>query len=183
MKTLTKNTRTLCNIAMLTAIAFVLGLYSVRIGLGIKMSFKFLPVFVCAALYGPIGGGICGTVSDVLAFLLNPTGAFLWQYTLIEFLYGVSFGLFFENASGLNKNNVIKALICVTLNTLLLSICANAYVLKDLINRSYIETIIYRMPSTLVNMVLRYVGIFAVLKVMPMLKKAAGFQNNSAKAF
>ena len=47
----------LCNIAMLT-VAFVLGLYSVRIGLGIKMSFKFLPVFLCAALYGPLGGGI-----------------------------------------------------------------------------------------------------------------------------
>ena len=84
----------LCNIAMLTAVAFVLGLYSVRIGLGIKMPFKFLPVFLCAALYGPLGGGICGAVSDVLAHIINPAGPFLWQYTLIEFLYGVSFCFF-----------------------------------------------------------------------------------------
>lgn len=175
-KTLLKNTRMLCNIAMLTAVAFVLGLYSVRIGLGIKMSFKFLPVFLCAVLYGPIGGGICGAVSDVLAFLINPTGVFLWQYTVIELLYGVSFGLFFKNASGLNKTNVIKAILCITLNTVLLSIFANAYVLKNLINRTYIDTIIYRMPSTTVNMILRYIGIFAVLKIMPVLKKAAGIE-------
>lgn len=182
-KKLIKNTRILCNIAMLTAVAFVLGLYSVRVGLGIKMSFKFLPVFICAALYGPIPGGICGAASDAVSYIINPVGAYLWQYTLIEFLYGLSFGVFFKNSSGLNKTNIIKAFICITLNTVLLSIFANAYVLKDLINRGYIETIVYRMPSTLVNMLLRYVGIFVALKIMPVLRKAAGIENNSCQSF
>lgn len=172
---MTKNqlikTKQLCTVAMLIALSFILGAFSLRIGVGIKVSFKFLPVFLCSALFGPLMGGLCGALSDVVSYIVNPVGAFLWQYTLIEFLYGVSFGLFFYKKSGLNVENIIRLVICISINTVLLSTLANAYILKDLIGRTFIETIIYRTPSTIINMLFRYVGIILVLRFMPLFKK------------
>ena len=165
------NTKQLCIIAMLIAISFILGTYSLRIGVGIKVSFKFLPVFLCSALFGPIFGGLCGALSDIVSYLVNPVGAFLWQYTVIEFLYGLSFGLFFYNRSGINFKNIIRLVICITLNTILLSSLANAYILKDLMGRSFYETLIYRIPSTTINMIFRYIGIIFILRFMPIFKK------------
>jgi len=165
------STKKLCIVAMLIAISFILGTFSLRVGVGIKVSFKFLSVFLCSALFGPLMGGLCGALSDIVSYIVNPVGAFLWQYTLIEFLYGVSFGLFFYNKSGITANNIVRMIICISLNTILLSTLANAYILKDLMGRTFIETIIYRTPSTIVNMLFRYIGIILILKFMPLFRK------------
>lgn len=165
-------TKKICAVAMFTAIAVILGAYSLRIGVGIKISLKFIPVFLCSVFFGPIFGGLCGALSDIISYLLNSVGAFLWQYTVIEFLYGLSFGLFFKGAKGLNTKTIIRTILCVTLNTILLTTFADAYVLKDLLGRGYLETIIYRIPSTAVNMVFRFIGIFVMLKILPVIRKA-----------
>ena len=117
------NTKRLCTMAMLIAIAFILGSAAIRIGATIKISFKFLPTFVSAVFFGPLWGGMCGLLSDALAYLINPgSGPYLLQIGLVEFLYGLSYGLFFYKANELNKKNIIKVFICIILNTLILSL-------------------------------------------------------------
>lgn len=166
-------TKKLCICAMLIAIAFVLGSFSLRVGVGIKISFKFIPVVICAVFFGPVYAGLCGAISDILAYFVNSAGGYLWQYTLIEFLYGFSYGLFFKNADKLNKKTIIMTIICVLLNTIVLTNFADAYVLKDLMGRGYVETMLYRMPSTVINMCFRFIGIFVILKFIPSLKKVS----------
>lgn len=160
---------------MLVAIAVILGFFSIRIGSLIRISVKFLPTFLCAALYGPFFGGACSALVDIVSYMITPIGGFMWQYTVIELIYGVVFGLFFKNASGLNAKNVIKTFICLTLTTLFLNTLASSYVLTTLSNRSLLETIITRLPGILVNMVFKYIGIFVILKFIPTLKKHVTF--------
>lgn len=168
------NTKKICTIAMLVAIAFILGALSIRIGAGIKISFKFLPVFVCSALFGPLMGGLCGALADFLSYFLNPgSGAFMPQITLVEFLYGFSFGLFFYKSESINKKNVLKTVICLLFNTLVLSLFAMSFILMDLVGLSYRETFIMRILSSTVTMIVQLFGILALLRYMPFFKKLA----------
>ena len=86
-----------CAIAMLIAITVILGIVSgnLRIGNISKISVSFISVYVAAVLFGPIVGGFVGAAADIVSYFANPTGAYIWQLTLIEFLYGAVFGLFF----------------------------------------------------------------------------------------
>ena len=57
----------LCTVSMLIAVSVVLGAYlTVRIGGGIKITFKFVTVFMSAYLFGPIVGGLVGLLSDII---------------------------------------------------------------------------------------------------------------------
>lgn len=168
----TLNTHKICTIAMLVAIAFVLGALSIRIGAGIKISFKFLPVFVCSALFGPLMGGLCGALADFLSYFLNPgSGAFMPQITFVEFLYGFSFGLFFYKSELITKKNILKTAICVLLNTLVLSLGLMSFILMDLVGLSYTQTFIMRLLSSSVTMVVQFFGILALLRYLPQFKK------------
>lgn len=165
-------TKKICTTAMLVAIAFLLGAASLRIGSGIKISFKFLPVFVCATLFGPFYGGLCGALADFLSYFLNPGGGSLIpQITAVEFLYGFSFGIFFHKCACLNKKNVLKAAICVLFNTLILSLGVMSFILKDLVGLTYTQTFIMRLWSSSLSMVVQFFGIIVLLRYMPTFKK------------
>ena len=163
---MSNKTKTLCSAAMLTALSVVLGIFSVRIGLGIKISFKFLPVFLSAVLFGPLWAGLCGALSDILAYIVNPVGSFLPQITIVEFLYGVSYGIFLYKANSLNRTTACKAVGCILTNAVLLSTFAMAYVLKDLMGMGYWEMLLFRLPSVAVNTLLQFFGIFLTLKIL-----------------
>ena len=168
----TLNTHKICTIAMLVAIAFVLGALSIRIGAGIKISFKFLPVFVCSSLFGPLMGGLCSALADFLSYFLNPgSGAFMPQITLVEFLYGFSFGLFFYKSEQITKKNILKTAVCILLNTLVLSLGLMSFILMDLVGLSYTQTFIMRLLSSSVTMVVQFFGILALLRYLPQFKK------------
>lgn len=165
-------TKKICTTAMLVAIAFLLGAASLRIGSGIKISFKFLPVFVCSALFGPFYGGLCGALADFLSYFLNPGGGSLIpQITVVEFLYGFSFGIFFHKCAYLNKKNVLKAALCVLFNTLLLSLGVMSFILKDLVGLTYTQTLIMRLWSSSLTMLIQFFGIVILLRYIPTFKK------------
>lgn len=170
--TLKTNTQRICTVAMLIAVTVVLGTLSIRVGSGIKISLKFLPVVVCSTLFGPLWGGLCGALSDFISYLLNPAGgAYLFPITIVEFLYGVSFGLFFYKVEEFNKMTVLKIALCVLLNTVVLSVGAMAFILKDLMNMSYMQTLIYRLPSTALNAVIHFCGMILILKYILKFRK------------
>lgn len=102
--------RELTVLGMLTAITVILAIFcTFRIGNAIKIPIKFITVFITASIFGPIWGGIVGALGDVLNSFLVPVGAPIPLITLIEFIYGFIFGLFFYNNS---KNYFIKTVIC-----------------------------------------------------------------------
>ena len=104
-----KKTATL---GILIAITVLLAIYmTFRVGNQIKIPMKFITVFVTGALFGPLSAGIVAAISDVLNAFLVPVGPVLLQITLIEFIGGVIFGLFFFKAKN-NKFYYLRALLC-----------------------------------------------------------------------
>ena len=92
----------------------------------LKIGFSFIPLMFAAYLYGPAGGVIVATVSDLIGAIAMPSGPFFPGFTVTAALSGFIFGLTFHKnlstpkiVAGVIANEVICSLL---LNTLWLSI-------------------------------------------------------------
>ena len=164
----------LCTLALLIAIAVVLAIYgTVRIGGGIKVSFKFIPVFIAAAVFGPIWGGTVGAIADIIAYFVNPVGgAFLPQITFVEFLYGFIFGLFFCNmGSWKGAKAVLRVVFCVLVQIIFLNLGLTTYFLMGLMNMSFDSLLVLRSVSALITLTLEIVILVFLSSYMPSFKR------------
>ena len=112
------NAKRLCILAMLTALTAILAIYgTLRVGNMIKIPTKFITVFITAAIYGPVWGGVVAALGDILNAFLMPVGPWLVQITVVEFVCGFVFGLFFYNA--FNKNYLWRTVLCALVLTVI----------------------------------------------------------------
>ena len=122
-----KSVRTITVMAMLAAVAVILGMFSIELGPFIRIGFSSIPNGIVGYLFGPVTGGIFAGVLDVLKFLMKPTGAYFLPLTLVTVLAGVLYGCFYYKKP-LTFWRVLAAkfvvmLVCnVVLNTLCLSV-------------------------------------------------------------
>lgn len=145
-------TKKICTLSMLIAISVVLGAYlTVRIGGGIKITFKFATVFISARLFGPIAGGAVGIISDIVSYLLSPTGAFLPPVSAIEFIYGFIFGIMFYKKT----LSIPKIIFCAALQMLVINLFITSYVLKPFFGNNYITAVFTRLPTAFLNMAIQ----------------------------
>lgn len=144
--------RKLALIGMLTALTAVIGMYcTLRIGTGIKISFKFISVFVLSSMFGPLWGGISCVISDILSYAVNPVAGFLPMITFSEFLYGFADGLFYYN----KKISASKIIICSLVEIIFINIILTSYFLIPVMGLPYLDMIILRLPSALITLAIR----------------------------
>lgn len=85
--------RTLIHVSILIAAEVVLSrFFSIATPI-VKIGFSFVPIAICAMLYGPLWAAACGAIADFLGALLFPIGAYFPGFTLSAALTGVVFGL------------------------------------------------------------------------------------------
>lgn len=164
----------LCALAMLIAISVALAVYcTVRVGSGIKIPFKFISVFVTAAIFGPIWGGAVGALSDIIAFVLNPVGGSLIpQITMVEFLYGFTYGLFFYNMQSWNGfKSLFKIVVCVIFQIVVLNLGLTTYFLMPLMNMEFKPLLIMRSVSGVINMAIQLVVLAFMSKYISSFRK------------
>lgn len=108
------NRKQLCTLALLVAVTVVLSVFcTIRVGNAIKIPLKFISVFLAAALFGPWYGGLVCAMGDILNAILVPVGPPIPLLTVLEFVSGFLFGLFFYANN--EKNYILRALICTLL--------------------------------------------------------------------
>lgn len=151
------STRDLCFMAMLVAITLMLSAISgyLRIGEAIKFNISFISVYVGAVLYGPIAGGVIAGMADVISFLINPTGAFIPVFTLMEFVNGALFGLFLYK-NGEQQRKLAKVFLAALACTLL-QFCVNmfwrTYELSSMYKSPFWAMFATRLPGNIVMIV------------------------------
>lgn len=115
-----KKTRTLVVTALLIALGIILGQFSVQITENMKIGISFIATQMTAVLFGPIVGGIMGGVTDVLKFIIKPTGPFLIGYTISAILGPVIYGIMlYKKPIKLWRIMLSKAVVAVFINLLL----------------------------------------------------------------
>ena len=77
-----KNLKRLVFAALICAFCVVVGALFITVGENLRVKFTFFFTAVGSAVYGPVLGILVGAISDILGYLLFPSGAFFPGYTL-----------------------------------------------------------------------------------------------------
>lgn len=173
------NVHQLCTIAMLIAVTAVLSQISghLRIGNFSKLSISFISVYIAAAAFGPVAGGVVGAVADIISYVANPTGAYIFWFTLIEFVNGFLFGVFFYRAQFKQEKKlffIIRTLVCV-LCQLAINMFFRTYLLLELGFMSkalgFWGAFIQRFPASFTMTVVKFIVIAALEASIPIFIK------------
>ncbi len=94
MKKFTTKSLVLC--ALFIAMAVVLSLFDIPVpfagATGMRISISGFVSKLPAILYGPMIGGICSGLMDIISHVVKPEGPFMWQLTLTAVSGGVMVG-------------------------------------------------------------------------------------------
>lgn len=86
--------------ALLVAISIVLAQFRVYIPLfgfpSVRFSVSEIPIFLVGALFGGLYGAMAGFTSDIISFILAPSGAYHFGFTLNLMLVGFIPGIIFN---------------------------------------------------------------------------------------
>lgn len=80
--------------AMMLALSTILGFLKVPVTQLIELRFAFLPIACTGMLFGPAVGAIVGGMSDILGFIVKPTGPYFPGFTITAAAAGMIYGLF-----------------------------------------------------------------------------------------
>ena len=112
-----KSVRSIAGMAMLLAVSIILSQFSVALTPQLKVGLAFLATALLGMIYGPVAGGVAAGVGDIIKFILKPSGAFFFGFTLNAILGGVFYGIFFyKNKPGVTRSVVSKLLINLLVN-------------------------------------------------------------------
>lgn len=111
-----KEVRSLCGIALLMALSVAVDQFSFYVG-PIKVGLGSLVSALYGCFYGPVAGGFAAGVGDIVKYLIRPTGAFFFGYTLNAILGGFLYGVFFYKM----RVSVLRAGVC----KLVINVCVN----------------------------------------------------------
>jgi ECF transporter S component (folate family) len=166
-------TLNLCLMAMLVAITMALSFLSgyLRIGSMSKFNISFISVYIGGALFGPVAGGTIGALADFTSWLINPTGPFVPVFTVIEFVNGFLFGLFFYTSKERSiKLVALLALLCVLLQYGV-NVIRTYFLAQMYLGGKFYEAFITRIPSTVIMASVKFAGIIILEPAKKRLKQ------------
>lgn len=90
-----KNIRCIAVMAVLIALDLVLKSFlNIQVTDSLKISFAFVAVAALGMFYGPVAAGLACVVTDIVGYLLKPSGTFNPLFTLVEVTGGIIYGCF-----------------------------------------------------------------------------------------
>lgn len=115
-----KKVKTITTVAMFTALSIVLGMFTVQIGNYLKIGFSSLTTVGICFLFGPIVGGIFGAVTDVVKYMMKPTGPFFPGFTLGAIIAGFIYGsLLYKKTASIKRILIAELAVSIICNILL----------------------------------------------------------------
>ena len=164
-----KAVRTITTMAMLAAVAVILGFFSIEYGQFIRIGFSGIPNGIIDYLFGPVVGGIFHGALDIIKYMMKPTGPFCPQLTLVVILAGILAAKF------------VLMLICnVILTTLCLTVLYGQAFMVILPARALKNLIMWPIDSVIffaITKALEQIGLFRMFQ-KPALAKSANMQGN-----
>jgi len=171
--------QTLCQVAILIALTFVLERLVPPINLPtMRISFAFIPMMICGMLYGPIWGAVAFGISDILGWPLMglaPIPLILVSRIVNGFLFG--FFLHRENAK-LWPHAVVSAFAI----QIICGMGLTTFGLSQFWGTPYFPLVLTRVPQFIVFIVLQ-IAVFPVLIKLRVALHKAGYIGTHKPAF
>ncbi|MBR5262692.1 MAG: folate family ECF transporter S component [Clostridia bacterium] len=138
----------------------------------LKIGFSFIPVMFASYLFGPAGGVVVATVSDLVGAIAFPSGAFFPGFTVTAALSGFIYGFaFYKNCS------TLKIIAGVLTNEIVCSLVLNTIWLSIMYTSDFTTLLATRVWQAVAMVIVQIIFaeiFFNRLKVAKSLKKLAG---------
>ena len=160
------NTKKICTLGLLISITIVLSMVSgnLRIGNFSKLTISFISVFIAAYIFGGITGGLVAAFADIISCFVNPVGPFMIQLTIIEFIFGFVYGLFFYKT--IKKLYIPMVILCCVIQ-FTTNILLKTAVLSLTYNTHFNVFFISRLPMCIIQVI---IIITTLILIKPFLK-------------
>ena len=156
-------TRTMTTAGLLLAIQMVLSSYGViEVTDSLKISLAHLAIAPTAILFGPVAAGLQGALSDVLGFMLKPTGPYFPGFTLSAALLGAIYGMMLYKTKRTTWQIIAaRVIVCLFVNIVL-----NTVFLTMLYGPSRLATLPIRVFKNLIQLPIDCLLLGAVSKAV-----------------
>ncbi|MCR5774673.1 MAG: folate family ECF transporter S component [Lachnospiraceae bacterium] len=154
------NVRTLTVCAMLLAVAVILGFFKIPISNVAEIRLQFLPVACGGMLFGPVAGAILGGLTDILGFIVKPTGPYFPGFTVSGIVQGVIYGFILYKKSVSVKRIFAAQLI----DTIIISLILNPIWLMVLYNQGFKAVFAARIIKVIIMLPINTVLLTVILK-------------------
>ena len=165
-----KNIKDMVVLAMLLALVCVFKLIKIPSGFGaLGIGFTYLILAVIGMIYGPIVGLFTGAFSDIMGFVIAPTGGmFFIGYTLDAvvscFLYGI---FFYKTKLTYTKCLMVRTIINLVVNVVFGSLWYMIVFVGDFTYEGYMTYMTFiSLPKNLIYLLPQSIVLFLVLKIM-----------------
>lgn len=109
----------LCVLALMMALGITISAFFIPVGENLRIYFSFIPKAIACTIAGPIVALCYGFCSDILGFIIHPSGAFFPGYVLSSMLGCLIYALFLFR----QRITVIKLFLCKLSVNILVNVC------------------------------------------------------------
>ncbi len=125
----------------------------------VRISLSFLPLAATGYLMGPVVGVIVGGVSDIIAFILKPQGAYFPGYTLSNMIIGLVYGVCLYKSNKSLIILVMRAIIATIIITVFVNMFLNTLWGMILYHKAFKVDFFVRMVKNLIELPFEVIGI------------------------
>ncbi len=158
-----RDLRVLTACAMLLAVSAIFGFFKIPLSDVAEIRLQFLPVACAGMLFGAPAGALVGGLSDILCYIIKPTGPFFPGFTISAVIQGMIYGFILYNKP-LSLKRVILAQI---IDTVIISLILNPIWLMILYNNAFAAVFSARLIKVAVMLPINtalLMGVFSVIK-------------------
>lgn len=117
-----------------------------------RIGFGFVPIAICAIMFGPVWAGIAGAMADFLGATLFPIGTYFPGLTLSAALTGIVFGFLLYK----KKEGWLPLAGAVAINCLIISLLLNTYWLTILMGKGFMVLLPVRIVQNLIMIPIQF---------------------------
>lgn len=155
-----KDVKTLTLSGMFLALASICGFFNLPLSQLVEIRFGSLVLAVCGSILGPIVTAIVGACSDIIAFVIKPTGPYFPGFTISAAVSGLIFGLFLYK----KEATVWRIFLAVCVHTLVVGVCLNSIWLSILYENAFLVVLSSRIVKELVMLPINTVLLTVIVK-------------------
>ena len=158
-----KRTRTITTAGLLLAIQMVLSSYGViEVTDSLKISLSHLALAPTAIFFGPVVASMQGALSDIVGYLIKPTGPYFPGFTLATLLLGLIYGMsLYQTKHTIPRIVITRVVVMVLVNLLLNTVC-----LVMLYGPSRLATLPVRVLKNLVQLPFDCILLYSMCKML-----------------
>ncbi len=160
--------RVIVQVAMMIALSVVLARFVSINTLYLRVSFGFVPVVICAILYGPMWAAATAGIADIIGTILFPVGPYFPGFTVTAMLTGIIFGLFLYKREE-------KSILCLTgavlTNAVVVSLLANTVNLTILTGTPFLTLLPTRLFQNALMIPIMLVSCGVCLAIVKSIKR------------